>query len=500
VAQICLSLTGRSIAENLSVLELYRGKVDLVELRADHLEASEMLHLRSFPERAGLPCILAVRRRKDGGSFEAGEGVRLVMMAKGLTHARMESEANFAYVELESDFHVPAIEEACRIFGTRIIRSYHDFEGSGIDRLDELWSEVAEEADEIPKLALACRGARDFATLLEWSRRLPDRDRILVGMGPYGFPSRVLANKTGSLLVYTSALAAGLPSAAPGHTDPSTLLDTYRFREIGPASEVYALGGGTAVTASLSPQLHNAAFSRAGLDAVFVPFPAEDAASFLASAEAAGAKGAAVTVPHKEGILPYLSSVSDEVASVGACNTILREEGGWRGFNTDVTGFELDILDFLGRKDLFGLRATVIGAGGAARAVLSVLSRLGAGALILNRTLAKARALAKTFDFTWAANDERAQQLVAEKYSDLIVNATSLGMEDGSPAEPFDWYEYQGHEAVYDIVYRPAETAFRRRAMAAGCRTRNGWGMLRHQSAAQFRIWTGREPPSSYLE
>ncbi len=109
MAQICLSLTGRSIAEDLAVLDRYRGQVDIVELRADFLEASEMLHLRSFPERAGLPCILTVRRRMDGGAFESGEGVRLVMMAKGLTHARTDLGSNFAYVDLESDFHVPCL-------------------------------------------------------------------------------------------------------------------------------------------------------------------------------------------------------------------------------------------------------------------------------------------------------------------------------------------------------------------------------------------------------
>ncbi|MDA8411460.1 MAG: type I 3-dehydroquinate dehydratase, partial [Treponema sp.] len=75
MARICLSLTGRTIAEDLAVLDLYRGQIDLVELRADFLEMGEMLHLRAFPERAGLPCILTVRRKVDGGSFQEGEGV-----------------------------------------------------------------------------------------------------------------------------------------------------------------------------------------------------------------------------------------------------------------------------------------------------------------------------------------------------------------------------------------------------------------------------------------
>src|SRR5512137_821670 len=120
---ICLSLTGHSIAENLAVLDLYRGQVDIAELRADYLDPSEKFLIRSFPERAGLPCILTVRRRSEGGMFGEGEGVRLVMIAKGLAYAQSDRLANFTYVDLESDFHVPAVEEACTTFGVRIIRS-----------------------------------------------------------------------------------------------------------------------------------------------------------------------------------------------------------------------------------------------------------------------------------------------------------------------------------------------------------------------------------------
>ncbi|HUX42981.1 MAG TPA: type I 3-dehydroquinate dehydratase [Rectinemataceae bacterium] len=499
MARICLSLTGRTIAEDLAVLDLYRGQIDLVELRADFLEMGEMLNLRAFPQRAGLPCILTVRRRVDGGDFDEGEGVRLVMMAKGLTHARSDTSANFTYVDLESDFRVSAIEEACRIFGTRIIRSQHFLEGLP-ENLDAVWEEIAAEPEEIPQLAATCRDAKEFARLATWANTLPPREKIIIGMGPYGFPSRILAEQLGSSLVFTSAISAGLVGAGPGHLDPEVLIDTFRFRKIGPTTSVFALGGGASCLGSRQPALHNAAFSRAGIDAIVLPVPAEDAEGLLAAITAANVIGAAITVPHKESILPLLTTISPEARDVGAVNTLARlPEGGWSGHNTDTIGFERSIREFLGRTDLRGLRVTLIGAGGAARAVALVLSRLGASGLVLNRTLTKARVLARHHDFSWAYNDERALDLVLD-HSDLIVNATSVGMMGEESGDPLDWYEFTGREAVFDIINIPDRTPFLARAKEAGCRICNGLGMLRHQSAEQFRIWTGREPPSDYFE
>jgi len=492
---ICLSLTGRSIEEDLRVLDLYRGQVDVVELRADYLEPSEKFLIRSFPERAGLPCILTVRRKADGGQYEEGEGGRLAMIAEGLAYAKLDRSANFAYIDLESDFHVPAVEEACHIFGTRIIRSMHCVKGLP-DNLDEAWKAVSGQAEEIPNLAFACTGAADLAKLALWAEKLPARDRIVVGMGEYGFPTRVLAERLGSFLSYTSPFSAGLPGAAPGQLDPSTLAKSYRFHSIGPNTEVYALAGGKSVVSSRSPELQNAAFCETLRDAVYVPIAAENVEAFLAAADALSVRGASVTVPLKETLLPYVSELSADAAKIGACNTILRGEKGWQGFNTDAVGFERALLEFLQRTDLAGFRATVAGAGGAARAVAFELAKLGADCLIVNRSVNAARSLAKLYGFAWGACDERSADLVAD-HSDLIVNATSVGMEGGPQGDPLEWYDFSGHEAVFDLVYKPERTALLCRAKAAGCRVSNGYAMLRYQAAAQFTIWTGREPPLS---
>ncbi len=494
---VCLSLTGRTLAGDLAALDRYRGKIDIAELRADYLDPSEVFALRGFPERAGVPCILAVRRKSDGGGFTDGEGARLVILAKALAYASPDKSANFAYVDLECDFRVPSVEEAARTFGTKIIRSCHDMTGLPAD-LDAAWADLAAEPGEIPKLAVTPRGAADFARLVSWATSLPPGERIVVGMGEFGLPSRVLAERLGSSIAYTSALYAGLPVAAPGHLDPAGLESQYRFREIGRDTEVYALGGSRSVVSSKAPALHNAAFRSAGIDAVYVPMPAEDAPSLFAALEATEARGAAITVPLKETILPLLSRRSPAVEEIGACNTLVREAEGWSGHNTDVVGFERSLLEFLGRKDLKGLRATIVGAGGAAKAAAHVLAKLGATALVLNRTLPRARELAKRYGFAYGPLAEHASSLIAD-HSDIIIQATCVGMENEAQGDPIDWYEFTGREAVFELIYRPDRTALLDRARAAGCRAINGWQMLRYQSAAQYKIWTGREPPESYF-
>lgn len=496
MSAICLSLTGKTIAEDLAALERYRDKVDLVELRVDWLNPEEQFLVRNFPSLAGLPVILTVRRRSDCGVFDEGEGVRLVIIAKALSYARSDNRANFAYVDLEDDFHVPAIEDTCRIFGTRIIRSHHDPDRIPAS-IDRIWGDLCQEPGVIPKLAVTPRSSAELASLITWTKTLAPRERIIVGMGDFGYPTRIMAAHLGSTFSYSSPLQAGMPMAAPGHLDPDNFISIYREKEVTRKTAIYALAGGRSITGSRSPALHNGAFRSAGIDAVYIPFPSDSAAGFLAAIEASGARGAAVTVPYKEEIIPLLESASSDVEVIGACNTIKRTATGWEGFNTDINGFERSLLEFLGRQRLDGVRATLVGAGGAAKAVAAVLSRNGASGLILNRSIAKARSLAQKHGFLWGPVDDRSLDLITE-YSDLIIQSTSVGMAGGSPGDPLEWYDFNGREAVFDLIYKPERTQFLERAARSGCRVCNGYAMLCYQAAEQFRIWVGGQPPADY--
>lgn len=492
--KICLCLTGSTIAQNLAAIEKYRNKVDMVELRADYLDPGELFHVRAFPEKAGLPSILTVRRRSDGGKCDLGEGVRLVIFAKGLAFADSEQRKNFAYVDVEYDFHIPSIQEAARTFGTRIIRSKHCMAGMP-DDIDRVWRDLSARPYEIPKLAVAAKGLRDIDSVFRLFQGGDGRsERVVVSMGEYGFCTRVLAERLGSMLVYASASGSGLDPAAPGQLEPSKLIETYRAREFSSDWNLYGILGGPTVIHSLSPRIHNLGFSRLGLRSLYLPFPADDVEPFLSLANRLDIRGFSITVPYKEKMLPYLTRRSAEVEEIGACNTAIRDGSGWMGYNTDAYGFSADVRRFLGVESLKGVKTTIVGAGGAAKAVAYALKSLGAKACVINRNMSKAKHLANAYGFEWSGMTERAADLM-ERYNDLIVQTTSVGLEGGISGDPIDWYEFSGREALYESIYSPPETQVMRRAKAAGCRVTNGLGMLQAQAEAQFSLFSGMDYP-----
>jgi 3-dehydroquinate dehydratase/shikimate dehydrogenase len=154
MSRICLCLTGKTLAQDLEVLEIYRKYIDLAELRVDCLEPDERFLIRLFPEKAGLPVILTIRRTVDGGYFQGGEGSRITLFSKGLAFADADRRRNFAYVDLEEDLNVPSLEEAARTFGTRIIRSYHNLRGGINEDIPAKLRSLRRIGDEIPKVAV----------------------------------------------------------------------------------------------------------------------------------------------------------------------------------------------------------------------------------------------------------------------------------------------------------------------------------------------------------
>jgi len=493
VAKLCLCLTAPTIEENLKVLERYRSIIDLVELRVDFLRPEEYFYIRRFPELAHIPSILTVRRYSDGGQFKEGEAVRLVIIAKALAFASNDKSKNFSYVDIEHDMYAPALQEATCTFGTKVIRSYHAH--SFPDDIDAIWKKISENHLEIPKLSVLTESISDTEKILRYfSARPKGEHRIIVGMGSYGFCTRILTDITGSMLMYASASHAGLPLAAPGQLDPEILVKIYRINQHIIHKRIYGIIGSAAVVNSLSPYFHNAGFALCDENAVYLPFPVDSIENFLSLADFLNIHGFSVTVPHKEKIIHYLSEYSPEVKEIGACNTVIRTKQGLIGYNTDGYGFEKAIIEFTGSPDLSSMSTTIVGAGGAARAIAYVIHKLGGKACIINRNMNKARKLAETYGFPWAGITEHAVNLVNE-YNDLIIQATPVGMNGGEPGDPLEWYDFKVLEMVFDTIYSPAETPMLERARKAGCRTMNGLSMLKWQAVAQFELFTEKKFP-----
>jgi shikimate dehydrogenase len=252
---------------------------------------------------------------------------------------------------------------------------------------------------------------------------------------------------------------------------------------------------------TLSPVMHTAAAARLGLDLAYDPFDVKPAnlAGFMAGLRDGPLDGLNVTVPHKTAVMEYLDTVSPEAERIGAVNTIVIRGGRLAGENTDAYGFMASLTQNA-RVNPAGKRALVIGAGGAARAVVWALALAGARTAIANRTEDRARGIAADFAIAGAGvavipfdPDKLAE---AARAAEIIVNATSVGMKSAGPGALAE-VERHFHpgQLVVDIVYRPPLTPFLAAAQRAGCATLDGLWMLIHQGAKSFTLWTSRPFP-----
>jgi shikimate dehydrogenase len=248
---------------------------------------------------------------------------------------------------------------------------------------------------------------------------------------------------------------------------------------------------GDPVTHSLSPTLHNAAFEALGLDWVYVAFPVPrgGGAGAVAAVTALGLAGLNVTMPHKEDVAGACDELTDDAADLRSVNTVVALPGGRTlGDSTDGPGFldalAVDAIDVAGRPVL------VLGAGGAARAVVLALGRAGATVTVAARRPDAAEAAAVL------APGARAIPIGAVDPSPyaLVVNATPLGMSGGD-ALPVDPDALHSELVVVDLVYHPADTPLLTAARAKGALAVNGLGMLLHQAARSFTQWTGQPAP-----
>ena len=262
---------------------------------------------------------------------------------------------------------------------------------------------------------------------------------------------------------------------------------------------------GWPIAHSLSPVLQNAAIEEAGLDYVYIslPVPPEKLKEAVAGLRAMQFTGWNVTIPHKQAIMAELDAVDEDARIIGAVNTVVNRDGHLTGYNTDCIGFMQPLAQqgFLPK----GKEATILGAGGAARAVIWGLLRAKVKRITLGvRNPAKAARLAEEFAaygeiqvLHWE-DSAFAEHLAV---TDLLVNTTPLGMYphvEGMP--PVDWTKLKKDAIVYDIIYTPERTRFLSEAQAHGHAIINGEGMLAGQGAAAFTLWTGVAPDLALMK
>ncbi|MCQ2572967.1 MAG: type I 3-dehydroquinate dehydratase [Treponema sp.] len=492
---ICMTLTGRTLAEDAELAKKYEKKIDMVELRVDCLDEDEQLYIRRFPSMVSMPCILTIRRDVDGGKFIGSEFSRTTLFGKALAFSQSDKSKNFAYVDFEDDFQVSGIQDAAMAFGIRIIRSYHNMT-EPVTNLQERAKSMMKTGFEIPKIAFMPKTLNDVTNMFKEGQEMK-QDHIFVAMGSLGLPSRILSAQSNSYLSFVSPEETIQNLSNIGHMTPNMLNDLYRFRTIDSNTNIYGIIGWPLVK-TLSPEIHNQGYITHGMNAVYVPVRSPQVPEALSFCNQVGIKGLSVTVPHKEDVMFYLSDISPEAKTIGAVNTIVKDpvKNTWSGFNTDAYGFQRSLEEFLETTKLKKQKVAIIGAGGAAKAIAYVIKQMGGKACIFNRTLSSAKSLAEKYGFEYSDLSPSCIDKL-NIYSGLIIQTTSVGMNSNGistvETDPIHFYNFKGTEKVYDLIYTPAVTPVMRRAEQAGCKTCNGLKMLQYQGYMQFKIFTGED-------
>jgi len=320
-------------------------------------------------------------------------------------------------------------------------------------------------------------------------------------MGERGMMSRILAPKAKAFASFCAADSNHL--AAPGQLSLDEMVQLYRWPSINEYTQFFGVIA-SPVGHSLSPALFNAQFDRDDLNAVYLPLlidGQDELERFLVACQETrwlDAVGFSVTLPHKESVYRWLGTRVDRRAQrIGAVNTLHLSNGEYCGYNTDYWG----VLEALKRgggvsaDDLKSVRATVLGAGGVARAVVAALTDCGAKVTVFNRSQERAEKLAVEFDCRFEPWENRSAES-----PDLLVNCTRVGMWPEVDDTPFPAERLRSESLVFDTIYRPQETRLIKDAKASGCKTVGGLEMFIQQAAAQYRIWTDKQADIALLQ
>ncbi len=273
---------------------------------------------------------------------------------------------------------------------------------------------------------------------------------------------------------------------------------------MGPSLKIFLLIGDP-VERSLSPAMHNAAFKELGLNCVYaaIEVPQRFLADAMAGIRAMKISGLNVTVPHKIAVAGLLDELDESASLTGAVNTIKNQRGKLIGFNTDGEGALRALESKIG--PVKGKDVVLLGAGGAAHAIAFSLVRAGARLTIANRTAPRAKVLASIIEQKLGAivktipmNRDKLKD--ALRGADMLINSTSVGMYPNASQTLVTSDMMHRGLVVNDIVYKPLETRLLREAKRAGARTINGLGMLVHQGALSFEIWTGKRAPIKVMD
>lgn len=474
MASLCITLTERLTVDLIDRMSDLSGLADMFEIRGDLVTDLDLLTILRARTK---PLIFTARSASEGGRMKDDDPKRHLLLLEAVRRGY-----DYVDVEYRSGFFDIMAEKA----GKGLIVSFHDMNGVPQD-LETLHDGMCKTGADVVKIAVSPRSMTDVGRLMELVRRHEGSKTplIAIALGPLGAITRIVGPKYGAPFVYAST---GKGHEAAAGQIPAEEMDTvYGVKAIGPHTKVYGLVGGD-VAWSLSPAMHNRAFSEAGLDAVFVPLQADSLPAFFQAFPHLGLSGFSITRPYKVEMLGRMQAVDATVAQCGSVNTVtVHESGQLHGTSTDGLG---TVTPLRKRGDIQGKSVIILGAGGAARAAAVALEERGARVRILARNREKAVKVGA--EVGCAAGD---LNVLLNTEWDILINATPVGGTSLAEQSLVPKALLKKGATVLDMIYEPLETKLLREAAEAGCTVIGGFEMLLAQAAAQFEVWTGSEAP-----
>jgi 3-dehydroquinate dehydratase/shikimate dehydrogenase len=498
--KICVAIQAATPAEMLERAALALKDSKFLEFRLDSLSqdslsqdslsnlAALLPRLKAF--LAAHPTVTAIgtcRRKPNGGSFAGSLSDEFSVLLKAARAGCKIIDLEVESAEEATPAQLEKFRTALHSAGASLLISFHDF--SKTRSLDHAADRIAVFSPAYIKVVSTAQTLSDNLAVLRLIEDRSTASRVVgIAMGEEGLVSRVLGPREGGAFTFAS-LEDG-SETAPGQVSARTLRRLYRADKLNPDTLIYGVAGNP-IHHSLSPLMHNTAFQREKVNAVLLPLKAKTAADLMALMIELPMSGAAVTMPLKLEVLPYLDQIDPLAQRIGAVNTLrVSADSKLHGYNTDVYGVVRPLQQ---RMNLAGARIAVLGAGGAARAAVFGLVDAGAEVFIVNRTHENAVALAKAAKARALKHD-----LLAKHSFDAILNSTPCGMKGSAQPLPLAENELNA-ELVFEMVYNPLETPLLKLAKSRGIPVINGLEMFVQQGARQFQIWTGRTPPEAEM-
>ncbi len=504
--KIAVSITANTLTQILVDILRVNELADLIEIRLDYLQDKDLYQdskeiLKATIEVRQKPLIFTYR----SGKKESVPNRNIQSISRLLGNRTKDLGVDYFDFDLSANntttFHLYSTYQ--HLFGqsAKIILSHHDFENCDSEELFSVYNRLATLTPEVIKIASKASRLTDQLTifsLLEMAQK-ENLNLIALAMGEAGQISRILAPSYGSFLTF-AALEKGLESA-PGQFTLEEMHSLYRVKSVNQETKFYCLLG-CPVGHSLSPHMHNAALMALGENGVYIPVsvPINELPEFVEKFLHPKTRqmkwsfaGASVTVPHKIAIQGLLDEIDPIAKEIGAVNTIVVKEERLIGYNTDVLGAIAPLKTML---NLTNAKVAILGAGGAARAVVAGLKREGANIIVYGRDEEKLSYLIKNFGVIGK------HFAGADKLScDLLINTTPIGMSgwQSESQMPINPEALKNCDMVYDLVYNPLVTPLLQEARKQGLPILSGLEMLIAQAVEQLKLWTGLEPSSEIM-